>query len=235
MAELTIEQKAKAYDEALEKAHQLCTYPTTKPFISDLQDLFPELKESEDEKIMKEIKAFIRSRGSQITQSKTDAWIAWLEKQGEQKPVAKYKVGDTVYYDSFGRLVSFVIANIVEDGTDNPMYEDKDGNSVFQNDIVEQNTAWSEDDEKKTNYLIGLLQNSTMHNPALRTTNEELENWLKELKDRIQTQPTWKPTDEQVEALETYLYNPQYISSSEDKRLNLVESLYEQLKKLMEE
>ena len=61
-----------------------------------------------------------------------------LEKQGEQKSFAKYKIGDTIYYNSFGRLVSFVIANIVEDGTDNPMYEDKDGNSVFQNDIVEQ-------------------------------------------------------------------------------------------------
>lgn len=41
----------------------------------------PENKESEDEKIRKQIKAFIKSRGSQITQSKTDAWIAWLEKQ----------------------------------------------------------------------------------------------------------------------------------------------------------
>lgn len=41
----------------------------------------PENKESEDEKIRKQIKAFIKSRGSHITQSKTDAWIAWLEKQ----------------------------------------------------------------------------------------------------------------------------------------------------------
>ena len=56
----------------------------------------------------------------------------------EKKSFSKYKVGDTIYYNSFGRFVSFVIANIVEDGTDNPMYEDKDGNSVFQNDIVEQ-------------------------------------------------------------------------------------------------
>ena len=53
MKELNMEQKAKRYDEALEKARQLCAYPTTKPFISDLQDIFPELKESEDEKIKK--------------------------------------------------------------------------------------------------------------------------------------------------------------------------------------
>lgn len=74
----------------------------------------------------------------------------------EQKFFSKYKVGDTIYYNSFGRLVSFVIANIVEDGTDNPMYEDKDGNSVFQNDIVEKKVEskfkvgdWSESDRKQ--------------------------------------------------------------------------------------
>ena len=45
----------KKYKEALEKARQLCAYPTTKSFISDLQDLFPELAESEDEKVRKEL------------------------------------------------------------------------------------------------------------------------------------------------------------------------------------
>ena len=47
--------------------------------------------ESEDERIRKQIKAFIKSRGSQITQSKTDSWLAWLEKQGEQKPYGQRK------------------------------------------------------------------------------------------------------------------------------------------------
>lgn len=78
---MNYEQK---YKEALEKARQLCAYPTTNPFISDLQDIFPELKESEYEKIRKQIKAFIKSRGSHITQSKTDAWLAWIDKRSEQ-------------------------------------------------------------------------------------------------------------------------------------------------------
>ena len=41
-----MENDEKKYKEALEKARQLCGYPTTMPFISDLQDIFPELKES---------------------------------------------------------------------------------------------------------------------------------------------------------------------------------------------
>lgn len=41
---------------------------------------------TKEEKIRKQIKAFIKSRGSQITQSKTDAWLSWIEKQGEPNP-----------------------------------------------------------------------------------------------------------------------------------------------------
>jgi len=88
---MTQEEKAKAYDKALEKARQLCAYPTTKPFISDLQDLFPELKESEDEKIRKEIIEQINllksATLSDLKDKQFDSWITWLEKQGEQKPV----------------------------------------------------------------------------------------------------------------------------------------------------
>jgi hypothetical protein len=85
----TIEQKAKAYDEALEKARQLCGYPTTKPFISDLQDLFPELKESEDEKIRKSLIHLVHLYGGEFgmidANTSVEKAIAWLEKQNEQK------------------------------------------------------------------------------------------------------------------------------------------------------
>ena len=81
----------KRYKEALEKARQLCAYPTTKPFISDLQDLFPELKESKDEKIRKVLIEFF-SMGAKYNLH-TDGIadkdiIAWLEKQGQVKESA---------------------------------------------------------------------------------------------------------------------------------------------------
>lgn len=97
MKDLSVEQKAKRYDEALGKARQLCDYPTSKPFISDLQDLFPELKESEDEQIRKEDEDVRKWLISQL-EIKSDVnnsrelelmilkSIAWLEKQGEQNP-----------------------------------------------------------------------------------------------------------------------------------------------------
>jgi len=88
MKELSTREKAKRYDEALEKARQLCAYPTSKPFISDLQDLFPELKESEDEKIKKVLVDYFKRYKEQeecgiktFFGIPTDNIIAWLEKQ----------------------------------------------------------------------------------------------------------------------------------------------------------
>ena len=56
----------------------------------------------------------------------------------EQKHTPKHRVGDTIYYNSFGELKSMIVANVVTDSTDNPMYEDKEGNAVFEKAIIEQ-------------------------------------------------------------------------------------------------
>lgn len=52
-----------------------------------LESLFPELKESEDERTRQEIVRFIRMEvEDEIVGNK---WLAWLEKQGEQKPIER--------------------------------------------------------------------------------------------------------------------------------------------------
>ena len=83
----------KKYKETLEKARQLCAYPTTKPFISDLQDLFSELKESEDERIVKCLLNYfhhVRYNGLDLKGTDVDEVIAWLEKQSETKQVTDF-------------------------------------------------------------------------------------------------------------------------------------------------
>jgi hypothetical protein len=69
-------------------------------------------------------------------------------KKIEQKHTPKHKVGDTIYYNSFGEVKSMIVANIVTDNTDNPMYEDENGSAVFEKDLVEQKPTWSEEDEQ---------------------------------------------------------------------------------------
>lgn len=87
MGKLTIEQKAQRYDEAIKVAKDIrngkATYiPDGTPVI---EAIFPELKESENEKIREEIISYIKAnvRSDELCES----WIAWLEKQGEQKPI----------------------------------------------------------------------------------------------------------------------------------------------------
>ena len=91
MKEMTIEQKAKAYDKALKVAHRLYEQGT---ITESLSYIFPELKESEGEKNIKdlidELKCSLRAANCQNDacgggHEKRIAlleWsIAWIEKQ----------------------------------------------------------------------------------------------------------------------------------------------------------
>lgn len=70
--------------------------------IEDLENAIPELTESEDEKIRKEISDFLLTTHDPrlVGKLKRYDWISWLEKQGEQKPTdkvePKFKIGDWV-------------------------------------------------------------------------------------------------------------------------------------------
>ena len=90
---------------------------------------------------------------------------------------------------------------------------------------------WSEEDENNINSIISRLEVdiSYWESRSKTRTNEDkkLIDWLKSLRP----QNTWKPSDEQMDALYTYIYNPQYFNSP-DPRMELVESLYNDLKKL---
>ena len=90
MKELSIEEKAKRYDEAIERAKEMIKVMTniggvTK--VDDIQYLLPELKESEDEKIGKALIDYFRwNPNSQLLNEFTNREVfAWLEKQDEQK------------------------------------------------------------------------------------------------------------------------------------------------------
>lgn len=104
MKELTIEQKAKAYDEAvgnmrkfrdaLNNHEELDLWVLKKEIVKDIEYYFPELKENEDEKIRKDIISYLRSEKivkRYISDIEFDKWIAWLEKQGESIKIKKGK------------------------------------------------------------------------------------------------------------------------------------------------
>lgn len=95
MKELTIEEKAKAYDEAIERARNLYNSEETSAEVEiACENIFPELIESEDERIKRLLHSIASKMSFHLHDIFTDeefqwfdAWAnAWLEKQGEQKP-----------------------------------------------------------------------------------------------------------------------------------------------------
>ena len=91
MKELSIEEKAKAYDEALKNAREIIRNKDASSVWKDwLCNNFPGLKESEDKKIRKELlehcknlaKPYIGNKCPQI-----QSWISWLEKQDTREEI----------------------------------------------------------------------------------------------------------------------------------------------------
>jgi hypothetical protein len=85
---MTIEEKAKRYDEALTKARNIVNSINVGLIGKDsFEAVFPELRESEDERIRKWL---IKDMGRRLscwtsTEVTKEQVLAWLEKQGEQK------------------------------------------------------------------------------------------------------------------------------------------------------
>lgn len=89
---MTQEEK---YKKALERASKLRVQNPFDTVGQMVEHIFPELAESDDEKIRKEIVDFITSSNKYGTNERCEAWLNWLEKQGEQNsPIDANKMVD---------------------------------------------------------------------------------------------------------------------------------------------
>lgn len=173
---------------------------------------FPELKEkeSEDEKIRKHLINYFKHKMDDTLEywegiAKEDA-LAWLEKQGEQKPVVdtkviipKFRVGDIVKSksrptDSPRKIISI--------GKDCYWCEDRGCIGFAWEDdceIVEQKpAAWSEEDEKTIHLACEFIRHRSESNGSIGGINySELINRLRS----IIPQNRWKPTEKEMEAI----------------------------------
>ena len=121
---MTEKEKAEAYDEAIERAKKLYGNGIA-------EEIFPEFKESKDKKIREAIlKGLIDCRDapdlgwSNFGGIHIDDCIAWLERQGEQKPTLpkwKYKkdntplLRDSIILNKYGGVAKSPSGAIVSD------------------------------------------------------------------------------------------------------------------------
>lgn len=127
---MTPEEKAKAYNEALERASKLRFQNPFDTVSQMVEYIFPELKESEDERIRKWIIDDIiynmdnEPLNNSEYKKEAEKAISWLEKQGQQKPTLpkwKYKkdntplLRDSIILNKYGCVAKSPSGAIVSD------------------------------------------------------------------------------------------------------------------------
>lgn len=171
-----------------------------------LEKLFPELRETEDEKIRKNLINFLDAvwhlgkNANFDEHSKADCaeWISWLEKQEGCEHIRKdwlEHIKQSWYKEGF-------IDGKYSGGT---------------------SKEWTINDAATLKEIIDFFENGTV---KLQHDLSLYASWLKS----IRPQNTWKPSDEQIMALRWVLNHIPYDSHKEE-----ISGLLEQLKKLKEE
>lgn len=153
----TIEEKAKAYDFAIEKAKELMK----KGYDVLMPELFPELAISEDERIRKEIVSLVLKILGQekdnLSDKKYDSMLHWLERQKEQKSITiperirpKFSVGDTVCRKGYADHTVIEIY-LCKD----PVYICKNDEGLESHILFSEQDEWELVKEQKPNPLYG--------------------------------------------------------------------------------
>lgn len=133
-----------------------------------LENIFPELKESEDEKISREITEFILTHRIDEPNDieDTNPWLIWLEKQGKEKQSLRERYKNIAESEWFKRT--------------------HEGMSVSDDN---NNSRWTEEDERGSDETIELLEYFNNYAPEFRRPAIKRSiNWLKSLKQRMEEQ-----------------------------------------------
>lgn len=181
--EMIMEDYKIRYEEALERAKEKYAMFKGMKQGDVLEDVFPELKELEDERIRKAIIDFFGEPGRKeyiLNGFNVDDIVAWLERQGEQKPVEfceedeRVRSAISIYLDWLdGR----------NDCAPRGEYSIRDM-VVWLEKQGEQKLDWSEEDERNLKKAVWYVEN-----PAPNVVKDiMLSEWLKSLKARC----AWK-------------------------------------------
>lgn len=202
----------KKYNEALERARSMAVMPTDKAM---LEEIFPELRESEDERIRKELIAFFQDdlRGDYWHDLEVGHILAWLEKQKEQKP-AEWSEEDERMLSRCIKSIEcskmFAEAKTFKDAKDNEINWLKNRFKFLKSQPKQE---WSEGDENALKYIHELISWGYAEKFMDAQTAHDMRKWVNEhiSHDTFQNgNSRWKPSEEQMNALNfaiTYMFS----------------------------
>lgn len=193
------------YEEALEKARAG----------KSLEEIFPELKESEDERVRDDIMEAVENW---LPYKRVEEIRAYLRKQKEQKFTEKQD------YSDLTDLERAIHRGFLVVGVENvPVAIIKE---TAQDCLAWMKPAeWSEKDER----LLSKLELYVDMECFDRECNgEDLRNWLKSLRP----QPHWKPSEEQMGTLKQWIQDHELDGDTRDV-YPIFYSLFADLQKLL--
>jgi hypothetical protein len=242
------------YKEALERAKEIieCSKNPGSKEVRMVLSFFPELRENEDERIRKELLDIAKTLGK-------SEWIAWLEKQGEPP---KHDVCDNCdqqgncvspccvklveknseqkpaeWSNDYERYISYILTNCMHYAEEVGYVEEKNNSIIHQQakdwlkalkERVQSQPKqeWSKEDEEISKAIIKRIKGES---EALSVSLSSAISWVGNIKDRVQLQNQWKPSDGQMEALKEACDE-----HWEPDGLDPLYTLYQDLKKLKE-
>ena len=195
---MTTEEKAKAYDEALERA-QKATRAGSDVATDIVQYIFPVLAESEDERIRKEIYKYIKD--TMVGGTLRTECLAWLEKQKEQKPtewIYPYGKNETV-----DKLIAIAECLEMDDCSFNGYTGEECGQflrELARKQIEYKPAEWSEEDKKMLNNAIHACLD-------IYGTMSETADWLKTRLESLRPQPKQERSEKDKETLPQFCWD----------------------------
>ena len=231
------------YNNALEKLQEALA-PKDGREISGLtreriESIFPELKESEDERIRKEIIATIHLYYGEPLEDEAKEMISWLEKQGNKpqgksalEAIKEEKVDNANKVETnsawseedeknLKRVIWYIenpALNVIKDTMLSEWLKSIKGRIQPQ-----QKQEWSEEDEKIALSIEQVMNCASLLN-LVPEKREKVRAWLKSLKERC----TWKPSNIQMECLHDAVEH-YHTNGYPASKLN---ELYEQMSKI---
>jgi len=239
----------KKYKEALERMRYVVIEPKNENMLQAIKEtVFPELKESEDERIRKELIEHVKDQQSSFISApdcrdkyeeeennKYNSWLAWLEKQGGQNPqrMISAEAKEAMYDKPADKIepkfkVGDKVIGIVSDMqyyiTDvcyDHYYTESGCIIMFcsQDNFKLVEQKPACSEEDERNFNDTILFIET---GTYSLDKDNLINWLKSFKDKY----TWKPSIAQLNALSIVSKG----NAPDD--IEAIVSLYNDLKKL---
>lgn len=187
MEELTIEEKAKRYGEALERAKKLQKTCNSTAVVGWCEYIFPELKDSENERIRKVLLDYFQSYKEVGTVGAetfngipTDNILAWLEKQGE--PEGKESDDELTWLKTFIEEEAYYLSMDIRDEADRKKLIKLQNVLAWLKKQSEKQSIWADSDRTMAFTLMRDVGQMTYISNEGK--NERLQ-WLNSLEDKF--------------------------------------------------